>query len=136
MVYAMVYGTYFPDDLSAQNAAWYEAVRASPDELNIDEFLSFTHPEQSHSLLLRVADDLFVALDNDGNDAIVFDEFQNVHPDDVGLGAEKIRELFEMDDKKKLFEFVDADGDGKIRKNELLVSIFYFGKNSFIRTKE
>ena len=30
-----------------------EAARSNPDALNIDEFLAFTHPESSHSILAQ-----------------------------------------------------------------------------------
>ena len=43
--------------MAAAKAAWKEAARSNPDALNIDEFLSFTHPEVSHSLRLQVRKD-------------------------------------------------------------------------------
>jgi hypothetical protein len=39
-------------------AAWFESVRGDPDRLNIDEFLAFRHPEQSHSFLLKIVEDV------------------------------------------------------------------------------
>lgn len=35
----------FKEAMAAAKAAWKEAARANPDKLNIDEFLSFKHPE-------------------------------------------------------------------------------------------
>ncbi|CAG0887056.1 unnamed protein product [Cyprideis torosa] len=107
-------------ELSEQRASWYEAVRDNPEALNIDEFLAFTHPEQSHSLLLRIVDDMFVALDVDGGETLDLGEFEVVKPEDVGMDAEKIKELFQMEDKRALFKMIDEDGDGKITKRELL----------------
>ncbi len=40
--------------MAAAKAAWRESARSNPEALNIDEFLSFTHPEVSHSLRLQV----------------------------------------------------------------------------------
>ena len=41
------------EKLAAAKAAWSEAARSNPDALNIDEFLAFTHPESSHSILAQ-----------------------------------------------------------------------------------
>merc|ERR1711899_195916 len=39
--------------IAAAKAAWSEAARSNPDALNIDEFLAFTHPESSRSILAQ-----------------------------------------------------------------------------------
>ena len=39
--------------LASAKASWAEAARTNGDALNIDEFLSFTHPESSHSLMAQ-----------------------------------------------------------------------------------
>ena len=41
------------EKLAAAKASWSEAARSNPDALNIDEFLAFTHPESSHSILAQ-----------------------------------------------------------------------------------
>ena len=39
--------------LASAKASWAEAARTNGDALNIDEFLAFTHPESSHSLMAQ-----------------------------------------------------------------------------------
>ena len=46
------------EKIAWDQAAWSEAAKTDPDFLNLDEFLSFRHPESSHSSLLSKADDL------------------------------------------------------------------------------
>ncbi|KAM7291796.1 45 kDa calcium-binding protein [Ixodes scapularis] len=39
-------------------ASWFEAANSDPDALNIDEFLTFRHPEHSHVSLLKMVNDI------------------------------------------------------------------------------
>ena len=50
------------EKLAAAKAAWAEAARTNGEALNIDEFLSFTHPESSHSLLAQTGRKYFLRL--------------------------------------------------------------------------
>ena len=63
------------EKLAAAKAAWSEAARSNPDALNIDEFLSFTHPESSHSLLATETEELFGRHDADENGVISLQEY-------------------------------------------------------------
>ncbi len=38
----------YKERLAAAKAAWGEAARSDPDKLNIDEFLTFSHPGNRH----------------------------------------------------------------------------------------
>lgn len=40
-------------------AAWSEASRMNPEQLTVDEFLSFRHPESSHATILTLVEELF-----------------------------------------------------------------------------
>lgn len=40
-------------------AAWSEASRSNPEQLTVDEFLAFRHPESSHSTILTLVEELF-----------------------------------------------------------------------------
>lgn len=46
------------EKIAWDQAAWSEAAKTDPDLLNLDEFLSFRHPESSHSNLLSKADEM------------------------------------------------------------------------------
>lgn len=43
-------------------AAWSEAANSDPDALNIDEFLTFRHPEHSHVSLINMVNDIIGSL--------------------------------------------------------------------------
>lgn len=43
-------------------AAWSEAANSDPDALNIDEFLTFRHPEHSHVSLINMVNDIIASL--------------------------------------------------------------------------
>ena len=49
---------FFSEQIAWDQAAWSEAAKTDPDFLNLDEFLSFRHPESSHSNLLSKTDDI------------------------------------------------------------------------------
>jgi len=46
------------EKIAWDQAAWSETAKTEPDFLNLDEFLSFRHPESSSSSLLSKADDI------------------------------------------------------------------------------
>lgn len=45
-------------------AAWSEAANSDPEALNIDEFMTFRHPEHSHVSLINVVNDIINSLGN------------------------------------------------------------------------
>ena len=49
----MISNTLLQEKVAAAKAAWGEAARSNPEKLNIDEFLTFTHPEFSHPLIIQ-----------------------------------------------------------------------------------
>lgn len=46
------------ENIARDRASWSEAAKSDPDFLTLDEFLTFLHPESSHSTLLTLVDDL------------------------------------------------------------------------------
>ena len=38
-------------------ASWSEAARSNPEQLTIDEFLAFRHPESSHATILSLVEE-------------------------------------------------------------------------------
>ncbi len=101
------------EKLAAAKAAWSEAARSNPDALNIDEFLSFTHPESSHSILATQTEELFGRYDADENNVITLNEYL----DDPFLD-------FTDDEKKErtkeFTEDIDTDGNGQADRREIL----------------
>lgn len=43
-------------------AAWSEAANSDPEALNIDEFMTFRHPEHSHVSLINMVNDIINSL--------------------------------------------------------------------------
>ncbi|CAG0886183.1 unnamed protein product [Darwinula stevensoni] len=107
------------EELMMEKASWYEAARGDPDALNIDEFLSFRHPEQSHSLLLQVVDNVASGLDFDGDGMLSLEEFLALKLEDLGTENAKIQALF-SGDLKETFKVMDTSGDGSLSRREVL----------------
>ena len=53
--------TLLQEKVAAAKAAWGEAARSNPEKLNIDEFLTFTHPEFSHPLIIQGSTTIILA---------------------------------------------------------------------------
>eukprot|EP00095_Tigriopus_kingsejongensis_P012642 maker-scaffold1830_size26949-snap-gene-0.8 protein:Tk12642 transcript:maker-scaffold1830_size26949-snap-gene-0.8-mRNA-1 annotation:"reticulocalbin " len=89
--------------LAEAKARWSEAARTNPNALNIDEFLSFSHPEFSHPALLQQVDEMIQVLDVNQDQILDFHEFT----------------LHTPRAKRKEFELLDQDQDGLVNKREL-----------------
>ncbi|CAG0918169.1 unnamed protein product [Notodromas monacha] len=107
------------EEIMGLKAAWFESVRGDPDRLNIDEFLAFRHPEQSHSFLLKIVEDVANILDTNGDGVLNLGEFTELKLDDVSMDNFALRSLFDKD-LKTLFKVVDIDGKGTVNRQELL----------------
>jgi len=101
------------EQLAAAKAAWSEAARTNPDALNIDEYLSFTHPESSHSALAQLIEELLGRHDQNEDSKISLNEYL----DDpvIEFTAE------ELADRKRRFLAMDSNNDGLAERRELLV---------------
>ena len=101
------------EKLAAAKAAWSEAARTNPDALNIDEYLSFTHPESSHSALAQLIEELLGRHDQNEDSKISLNEYL----DDpvIEFTAE------ELADRKRRFLAMDSNNDGLAERRELLV---------------
>lgn len=101
------------EKLAAARAAWSEAARSNPDALNIDEFLSFTHPESSHSSLAQQAEEMFGRYDADSNGVITLNEFLQdpyIEFDDD-----------EKSSRERIFkEDMDSDKNGHLDRREVV----------------
>ena len=73
--------------MAAAKAAWGEAARSDPEKLNIDEFLTFTHPEFSHPLIIQDSEATLGLLDADGDDVLSRDEYTK-------MASNKVNKLF------------------------------------------
>lgn len=101
------------EKLAAAKAAWSEAARTNPDALNIDEYLSFTHPESSHSALAQLIEELLGRHDDDDDSKISLNEYLD---DPVIEFTEE-----ELADRKRRFMAMDSNNDGLAERRELLV---------------
>ncbi|GFS44604.1 45 kDa calcium-binding protein [Nephila pilipes] len=99
-------------------AAWSEAANSDPDALNIDEFLTFRHPEHSHVSLINMVNDIIASLDDNGDEMLTEQEFSEMpDPDETNHSVaewkqERIREYRES---------IDINQDGKVTREELLM---------------
>ena len=62
----------FKEKVAEAMARWSEAARANPTALNIDEFLSFSHPEFSSPLVLQAVEEILAYGDKDKGDGRPF----------------------------------------------------------------
>jgi Ca2+-binding EF-hand superfamily protein len=101
------------EKMAAAKAAWSEAARSNPDAINIDEFLSFSHPEVSRSILAQQTEELLGRFDADDNGLISLDEYL----DDpfMELNADE-----KSTHTRQFTDDMDADADGNIDRRELL----------------
>lgn len=55
---------FFPvqEKILLDRAAWSEAANSDPEALNIDEFMTFRHPEHSHVSLINMVNDIINTL--------------------------------------------------------------------------
>ncbi|CAN7986792.1 unnamed protein product [Ixodes hexagonus] len=99
-------------------ANWFEAANSDPEALNIDEFLTFRHPEHSHVSLLKMVNDIISNLDENGDEHLSEEEFAQLTPDETN------RQNKEEWKKERILEFrqsIDQNGDGKASRQELLM---------------
>ncbi|XP_076320570.1 stromal cell derived factor mayday [Tachypleus tridentatus] len=99
-------------------AAWFEAANSDPDALNIDEFLTFRHPEHSHVSLLNMVNDIISNLDTDGDEQLSETEFAEMPQDDDSKLSE---ENWKKERIREFKEFIDTNHDGKVNRQELLL---------------
>jgi len=113
--------------VAAAKAAWSEAARSNPDALNIDEFLSFTHPESSHSWLAQNAEEIFGRHDADGDGQITETEY-------INDPFEEMQEEEKEEKRKEFREGIDDNKDGIVTKREMLA--YLDPKHPFRAAKE
>ncbi|XP_065566788.1 45 kDa calcium-binding protein-like isoform X3 [Artemia franciscana] len=63
------------EQLAWNKAQWSEATRSNTSSLDLDEFLSFLHPESSVATLLDRVDNVILQLDHDSDGFLRWDEF-------------------------------------------------------------
>ena len=91
--------------------------------MNLDEFLTFRHPESSHSNLLNKADEILGEYDRDADELLTWEEYSSISDESILVKrSEKRRDEFD--------NFMDRNRDGKLDKREILVisikSFMYF----------
>ncbi|CAB4069332.1 SDF4 [Lepeophtheirus salmonis] len=100
--------------IAEAKAGWSEAARSNPDSLNIDEYLGFTHPESSHSILSQSSEESLRKYDEDGDDKISEKEFLNPFADEANNNP--------PNERQDLFRNVlDSNADGFADKREILM---------------
>ncbi|KFM70938.1 calcium-binding protein, partial [Stegodyphus mimosarum] len=99
-------------------AAWSEAANSDPDALNIDEFLTFRHPEHSHVSLLNMVNDIIGSLDNDGDEMLSEQEFVEMpDPDETNQSLAE----WKQQRTREFRDTIDLNHDGRVSREELLM---------------
>lgn len=98
-------------------AAWSEAARDNPEQLTLDEFLAFRHPESSHATILNIVEETIARLDIDGDAQLTKDEFTDPEINEVpeDMTPEQYRQ-----DRLKDFGNADEDKNDIVDRKELL----------------
>ena len=123
-LYAKIFiSYYFTEKIAWDQASWSEAAKTDPKLLNLDEFLTFRHPESSHSNLLNKADEILGEYDRDADELLTWEEYSSISDESILVKrSEKRRDEFD--------NFMDRNRDGKLDKREILVisikSFMYF----------
>ncbi|XP_037512594.1 45 kDa calcium-binding protein [Rhipicephalus sanguineus] len=99
-------------------AMWFEAANSDPDALNIDEFLTFRHPEHSHVSLIKMVNDIISNLDENGDEQLSEDEFSQLGPDEMKRTA---KEEWKKERIQEFRQNIDLNGDGQASRQELLM---------------
>ena len=60
--YFFLYSVLVQEKILLDRAAWSEAANSDPEALNIDEFMTFRHPEHSHVSLINMVNDIINTL--------------------------------------------------------------------------
>lgn len=99
-------------------ASWFEAANSDPDALNIDEFLTFRHPEHSHVSLLKMVNEIISNLDENGDEHLSEEEFAQLGPDET---RHKTKEEWKRERLQEFHQNIDLNGDGQASRQELLM---------------
>ncbi|XP_064461337.1 45 kDa calcium-binding protein-like [Ornithodoros turicata] len=99
-------------------AAWYEAANSDPDALNIDEFLTFRHPEHSHVSLMGMVNDIISNLDDNGDEHLSEKEFAQLTPDET---SKRTKDDWKRERIAEFRDHIDLNHDGKASRQELLM---------------
>ncbi|XP_014258448.1 45 kDa calcium-binding protein [Cimex lectularius] len=113
-------GRSLKEAIARDKASWYEAAKSDPDFLTLDEFLTFRHPESSHTTILAIVDDLLDKLDRDGDELLTEEEFamlqvsgsETVVSQGEAQRREEFRNIIDIDknsvaDRKELIKYID-----------------------------
>ena len=114
------------EKLAAARAAWSESARSTPDALNIDDFLSFSHPESSHSALAQQMEELIGRHDDDGDGIITLKEYLEDPFIDFTPEEKTAR-------KKQFLDQIDSNGNEKAERREILT---YLDPKHIAQSKE
>uniref|UniRef100_T1JJ73 45 kDa calcium-binding protein n=1 Tax=Strigamia maritima TaxID=126957 RepID=T1JJ73_STRMM len=109
------------EQILLDEAAFSETAHNNPDGLNIDEFLSFRHPERSLVTLLNMVQEIFNNLDENGDNYLSIEEFatfSNGAPDPKEMQDND--RVWQEERKREFRENIDSNQDGRVSRQELL----------------
>lgn len=128
-------------------AAWSETAKNDPAHLNLDEFLSFRHPESSYTSIIYLVDEIFKKFgkflkrairskwesrsfqkflnvfhftDTDADEVLTEDEFSTVRGDEDDERPKSMTQE-ENERRREFREMVDLNRDGMATRKEMLV---------------
>lgn len=109
------------EEILLDQASFYEAAHTDVEGLNIDEFLSFRHPEHSHATLLNMVQDIFDKLDINGDDILTLQEFVSVSQDETSPNLKVPQAIWETERMQEFQNVIDLDKNGKVTRRELVM---------------
>lgn len=108
------------EQILLDRAAFSEAAHTNSQGLNIDEFLSFRHPERSHVTLLKMVQDIFNNLDENEDGFLSLKEFTSFSAGSNNPELLSTDQAWKEERKREFEEAIDTNHDGKITRQELL----------------
>ncbi|KAK6620715.1 hypothetical protein RUM43_011010 [Polyplax serrata] len=103
-------------------AAWSETAKNDPAHLNLDEFLSFRHPESSYTSIIYLVDEIFKKFDTDADEVLTEDEFSTVRGDEDDERPKSMTQE-ENERRREFREMVDLNKDGTATRKEMLAYV-------------
>ncbi|KAK2705068.1 hypothetical protein QYM36_017192 [Artemia franciscana] len=111
------------EQLAWNKAQWSEATRSNTSSLDLDEFLSFLHPESSVATLLDRVDNVILQLDHDSDGFLRWDEFTFVTSRTISIqdyfSEYELQRFQNKYSLKKEFSIADKDKSDTIDRGEL-----------------
>ncbi|EDO41829.1 predicted protein [Nematostella vectensis] len=97
---------------------WKKADVNQDGKIDVTEFLYFQHPEYNPETIKKMAEDMLVNFDRNGDKIMTGDEFLALPPGEVDPDQAAAEKEYK-EDRKREFKLMDKNGDGVVKLDEL-----------------